>query len=92
MTPSPKRVLITGGAGLVGSSLASRFREKYPIAEVLCLDNLYRKGSELNRRRVEAAGVTFIYADVRDAAAFDIEPCDWLIDAAAEPSVTPFER
>jgi CDP-paratose 2-epimerase len=81
------RVLITGGAGFVGSSLALRLKRALGSVEVVCLDNLYRKGSELNRERLELQGITFIKADVRDVSAFDLPSCDVVIDAAAEPSV-----
>lgn len=38
-----KRVLITGGAGFVGSSLALMFREAYPDWEIVAFDNLRRR-------------------------------------------------
>jgi len=41
------RILITGGAGFVGSSLALRLRQTCSDAGVVCMDNLYRRGSEL---------------------------------------------
>jgi CDP-paratose 2-epimerase len=82
-----KRILITGGAGFVGSSLGLKLREHFPEAEILALDNLYRKGSALNRARIEAGGLTFVQRDVRDRAAFELPPCDLIVDAAAEPSV-----
>ena len=85
--PQVKRILITGGAGFVGSSLALRLRESNPDGEVICLDNLHRHGSELNRQRIVKAGVTYVKGDVRDRQAFEMAPCDLIIDAAAEPSV-----
>lgn len=82
-----QRILITGGAGFVGSSLALRLRAAFPHAHIICLDNLYRRGSELNRERVVQSGAEFRHGDVRHPGTFDLPPCDLVIDAAAEPSV-----
>ncbi len=82
------RLLITGGCGFVGSNLAVYFKEKYPLYQVIVLDNLKRRGSELNIERLKASGVTFIHGDIRNKE--DIETVgfiDFLIDAAAEPSI-----
>ena len=46
-------ILITGGAGFVGSSLALRFKQILPAATVTAFDNLHRRGSELNVPRLE---------------------------------------
>lgn len=81
------RILITGGAGFIGSHLALRVRRIFPDAEVVCMDNLYRRGSELNPPRLEEAGVKFHRGDVRDANSFPSESFDFLIECSAEPSV-----
>ncbi len=61
-----KRLLITGGAGFVGSNLAILLAARHPDWEVTALDNLYRKGSALNLPRLEEAGVEFVKGDVRE--------------------------
>ena len=81
------RILITGGAGFIGSSLALRLRETCPDEGVVCMDNLYRRGSELNARRLQKAGVRFHCGDVREANSFPPGPFDFLIECSAEPSV-----
>lgn len=81
------RTLITGGAGFVGSSLAIRLKSSGIASDVVCLDNLWRKGSELNVARLSARGIEVVSADVRMRDSFDLAPFDLVIDAAAEPSV-----
>ncbi len=81
-------LLITGGAGFAGSNLAIYFKEKYPNYEITCLDNLKRRGSELNLPRLQASGIHFLHADIRNPEDFaEIKDFDCLIDASAEPSV-----
>ncbi len=80
-------VLITGGAGFVGSNLALAIKRKWPDGEVICMDNLYRRGSELNLARLREAGARFVHGDVREVQAFPKEPVDFLIECSAEPSV-----
>jgi len=81
------RILITGGAGFVGSSLAFRLRQTFSDAAIVCLDNLYRRGSELNVPRLQNAGIEFHRGDVRDLDGFPSGPFDYLIECSAEPSV-----
>lgn len=83
-----KSILITGGCGFVGSNLALYLRAVLdPGVEIVCMDNLYRKGSELNVPRLAAAGVGFFKGDVRRADGFPQERFDLLIECSAEPSV-----
>ncbi len=82
------KILITGGCGFVGSNLAVLFKQHYTDSEVYCLDNLSRRGSEINLKKVIAAGGQFVHGDVRIKTDFDRIPnVDIVIDAAAEPSV-----
>lgn len=82
-------ILITGGAGFVGSNLATLLKEKYPDYFIMCLDNLKRKGSELNLNKLRSHGIDFIHGDIRDKNDFKQirRQINCVIDAAAEPSV-----
>ncbi|MFN3784554.1 MAG: NAD-dependent epimerase/dehydratase family protein [Spirosomataceae bacterium] len=83
-----KSILITGGAGFVGSSLALSLKSSYPDYQIYCLDNLKRKGSELNLPRLATAGIHFVHGDIRNKEDFDSLPLvDTVIEASAEPSV-----
>lgn len=83
------RILITGGAGFVGSNLAVAFRREHPTARVVAFDSLRRRGSEGKLAGLREHGVEFVHGDVRSASDLDALPgtFDWVIDAAAEPSV-----
>ena len=82
------RVLITGGAGFVGSNLAVSLAARHRDWEILALDNLYRRGSALNLPRLEEAGVEFIEGDVREPADLSrLGAISALIECSAEPSV-----
>lgn len=82
------KILITGGCGFVGSNLAISLKQKYQDSEIVCFDNLHRKGSELNVPRLKEAQIEVLIADVRNPTDFkSVSGADIVIDAAAEPSV-----
>lgn len=83
------RIVVTGGAGFVGSTLCLSLRKKYPDYEIIVFDNLRRRGSELNLAEFKDQGIAFIHGDIRNAEDIAaIGPFDVLVEASAEPSVT----
>jgi len=81
-------LLVTGGCGFIGSNLCVLLKEKYPHYTIMALDNLKRRGSELNIPRLQERGVKYVHGDIRNPEDLKIEePLDYIIDAAAEPSV-----
>ena len=84
----PMRILITGICGFVGSTLARGLREGWPHWEIVGLDNLVRAGSEMNRSGLRERGIKLYHGDVRNPSDLETLPrCDWIIEAAANPSV-----
>ncbi len=82
------KILITGGCGFVGSGIALRLKEKHPSWQITCLDNLKRRGSELNIPRLTKAGIEFTHGDIRQPTDLARVPgIDVLVDTSAEPSV-----
>lgn len=83
------RVLIAGGAGFIGSRLAVALAGRHTGWRITALDNLVRRGSELNLRLLAGAGVEFVHGDIRSAEDLDAPKleADTVIDCSAEPSV-----
>ncbi len=81
------RVLVTGGAGFIGASAAVGLAGRHPDWRLLAVDNLRRRGSELNLARLRAAGVEFQHADVRELDdLLALGEIDALLECSAEPS------
>lgn len=82
------RILITGICGFVGGAIARRLLETVEDCAIYGIDNLIRQGSELNRGGLLKSGVTLFHGDIRQQSDFEaVPPVDWVIDAAANPSV-----
>ncbi len=84
------RVLITGGAGFIGTNCALRFAEEGH--EVCVFDNLSRRGSAANIEYLKQHGLKqFVYGDVRsyDDVLHTLRPgFDVVIHLAAQVAVT----
>jgi CDP-paratose 2-epimerase len=81
-------IIVTGGAGFVGSNLALGLKALYPSVHIIAADNLVRRGSELNLSVIQKAGVQFMHVDVRIPDDIrDLPPAEFIIDASADPSV-----
>lgn len=89
---SSKKILITGGAGFIGSHVVRRFVEAYPSYHIYNLDALTYAGNLDNIADVVgAANYTFIKADIVDTKAMDLlfeeHQFDSVIHLAAESHV-----
>lgn len=83
-----KHILITGGAGFVGSSLAVQLKRACAGVCVTAFDNLLRRGSELNLDRLRRHGVEFVHGDIRcPEDLMQVSEFDLLIECSAQPSV-----
>jgi CDP-paratose 2-epimerase len=82
------KILITGACGFAGSTITAGLLAAREGLAITGLDNLSRPGSELNRGPLARLGVKLRHLDIRSATDFEgLDPVDWVIDAAANPSV-----
>lgn len=87
-----KKILITGGAGFIGSHVVRRFVNTYPDYEIVNLDKLTYAGNLANLKDIEdAANYKFVKGDIVDANfinhLFETENFDAVIHLAAESHV-----
>jgi CDP-paratose 2-epimerase len=80
------RMLVTGGAGFVGSNVAVHLKNKGH--EVVVMDNLVRRGSELNLEIFKTKGIQFVHGDIRNAEDLNhlSGKFDFIFETAAQPA------
>lgn len=82
------KILVTGGAGFVGSNLACALAVREDVDTVIAFDSLKRRGSEVTLGRLRDAGVRFVHGDVRQPSDLaEAGPFDAMVECSAEPSV-----
>ena len=87
-----KKILLTGGAGFIGSHVVRRFVTKYPEVHIYNLDALTYAGNLENIADIESApNYTFVKGDIVDAAFIDVlfaeHQFDGVLHLAAESHV-----
>ncbi|MDQ3345893.1 MAG: GDP-mannose 4,6-dehydratase, partial [Chloroflexota bacterium] len=86
----PRRLLVTGGAGFIGSAFVRRTLERHPDASITVLDKLTYAGNMGNLTPVGThPGYTFVHGDIADAEIVDrlAAEVDVIVNFAAESHV-----
>ena len=60
------KILITGGCGFVGSNIAIFLKKRLKKANVYTLDNLFRKGSSVNKMRLKEFNIKNFNLDIKN--------------------------
>jgi dTDP-glucose 4,6-dehydratase len=83
------RVLVTGGAGFIGSNFVHRLLARHPSAHVVVLDALTYAGRRENLEGIPTERLTFVHGDIRDPEAVSraMAGCQFVLNFAAESHV-----
>jgi dTDP-glucose 4,6-dehydratase len=90
MAKNRKKILVTGGAGFIGSNFILYMLEKYPDYQIINLDKLTYAGNLETLRQAETnKNYSFFHGDICNRK--DVEKamngCDWVVHFAAESHV-----
>ena len=86
------KIIVTGGAGFIGSNFIFHMLKKYPEYKIICLDKLTYAGNLSTLKSVmDNANFHFVKADICDREAvyklFEEEKPDIVVNFAAESHV-----
>ena len=82
------KILITGGCGFVGSNIAIYLKNKLKGAKISSLDNLTRKGSQINKERLKNLKIKNYNIDIIKFNKIKTLPkFNLIIDCCAEPAI-----
>ena len=82
----PRRLIVTGGAGFIGSNFVHWVVDNVPSAHVIVLDKLTYAGNQKNLEGIPGGRMTFVRGDICDRALVDelFSEADAVVHFAAE--------
>ena len=79
-------IIVTGGAGFIGSNFIFHMLKKYPDDRIICLDKLTYAGNPANIDGLPQSQVELVIGDICDASLLEriVPGCDAIVHFAAE--------
>lgn len=80
----PKKIIVTGGAGFIGSNFVHWVVDNQPDVQVTVLDKLTYAGNKANLSGIPEDRLTFVEGDICDAELVDELFADEVVHFAVE--------